>query len=44
VEAELPKEKAMPRPSRGTLIITVDVRDFSAYWLSDGRPFERLWL
>lgn len=25
-------------------IITVDVRDFSAYRLSDGRPFERLWL
>jgi predicted nucleic acid-binding protein len=25
-------------------IITVDVRDFSAYRLPDGRPFERLWL
>ena len=25
-------------------IITVDVRDFSAYRLADGRPFERLWL
>lgn len=25
-------------------IITVDVRDFSAYRLSDDRPFERLWL
>ena len=25
-------------------IITVDVRDFSAYRLSDGRSFERLWL
>lgn len=25
-------------------IITVDVRDFSAYRLSDGRAFERLWL
>lgn len=25
-------------------IITVDVRDFSAYRLPDGRAFERLWL
>lgn len=25
-------------------IITVDVRDFSAYRLPDGRTFERLWL
>lgn len=25
-------------------IITVDVRDFSAYRLADGRAFERLWL
>lgn len=25
-------------------IITVDVRDFSTDRLSDGRPFERLWL
>lgn len=25
-------------------IITVDVRDFSAYRLPDGRSFERLWL
>jgi len=25
-------------------IITVDVRDFAAYRLPDGRPFERLWL